>query len=367
MRVVHLETGTRLYGGARQVLYLMDGLARRGVAQSLVCPTGSAVGAAAAAAGHTVTPVPCGGDLDAGLAVRVRRLLKAARPDVFHVHSRRGADTWGLLGAAGLGAAVVVTRRVDNRDNRLAVGARLRLADAFAAISDGVRVAMVADGIPARRITVIRSAIDLERYGDCRGGGGELRRALALPADALLVAVVAQLIERKGHRVLLEALPRLVAHFPALRVVLFGRGPLEAELRARAAALGVAGHVAFAGFDEALHHKLGAMDLVVHPALMEGLGVALLEASACGVAIVAACAGGIPEAVRDGINGVLVPPGDAAALGDAVAALLADPARRAAMGRAGRRLMAREFSVEAMTDAYLRLYETARGGREPGA
>ena len=171
-----------------------------------------------------------------------------------------------------------------------------------------------------------------------------------MPADALLVGVVAQLIERKGHRFLLAALPPLVAAYPELRVLFFGQGPLESALGQEIAAAGLAGVVSLAGFRHDLETILPCLDLLVHPALMEGLGVSLLQASSAGVPIVASRAGGIPEAVRDGENGLLVPPGDVAALGAAVDALLADPELRRALGAGGQALMAREFSIDAMVE-----------------
>jgi glycosyltransferase involved in cell wall biosynthesis len=117
----------------------------------------------------------------------------------------------------------------------------------------------------------------------------------------------------------------------------------------------------FAGFRNDLDKILPCLDLVVHPAFMEGLGVSLLQASACGVPIVGANAGGIPEIVRDGENGLLVPAGDYAALADALRDLVNDPARMRGMGQAGRVLVEREFSLEAMVEGNLRVYREVLG------
>jgi glycosyltransferase involved in cell wall biosynthesis len=103
------------------------------------------------------------------------------------------------------------------------------------------------------------------------------------------------------------------------------------------------------------------MDLLVHPARMEGLGVSLLQAASAGVPIVASRVGGIPEAVRDGENGLLVPPGDIAALRAAIETLLADPERRRRLGAGGQTLMAREFSVDAMVEGNLAVYRELWG------
>ncbi|WP_295412857.1 glycosyltransferase, partial [uncultured Thiodictyon sp.] len=178
-----------------------------------------------------------------------------------------------------------------------------------------------------------------------------------VPAQGLWLAVVAQLIERKGHRFLLRALPPLAAAHPGLRVFFFGQGPKAADLAREAHELGLAGQVTLAGFRDDLADILPCLDLLVHPALMEGLGVSLLQAASAGVPILASRVGGIPEAVRDGENGVLVPPGDSPALGAALGALLTDPARRHALGAGGRALMAREFSIDAMVEGNLAVYQ----------
>jgi glycosyltransferase involved in cell wall biosynthesis len=111
-----------------------------------------------------------------------------------------------------------------------------------------------------------------------------------------------------------------------------------------------------AGFRDDLPGVLPCLDLLVHPATMEGLGVSLLQASAAGVPIVASNVGGIPEVVRDGVNGRLVPPADVPALTTASLELLADAALRARFAEAGRDLVRREFSTDQMVEGNLAVY-----------
>jgi glycosyltransferase involved in cell wall biosynthesis len=307
------------------------------------------------------------GDADAAIAWRLRRLIGQTGPDLVHLHSRIGADTWGGVAARLARVPVIHTRRVDNPEPRWLVALKYRLHDRVIAISEGIGRVLLSEGLPPEKLRVVRSAVDWERYArHC--ARPEVAERLGVPADALLVGVVAQLIPRKGHRVLIDALPPLAAAYPDLRVVFFGQGPMESELRQAVAAAGLATVVRLAGFRDDLEEILPCLDLLVHPATMEGLGVSLLQAASAAVPIVASRAGGIPEAVRDGENGVLVPPGDVRALGTAVAALLADPERRRTLGSAGRALMAREFSVDAMVDGNLKVYQElveARGSAAP--
>jgi glycosyltransferase involved in cell wall biosynthesis len=159
----------------------------------------------------------------------------------------------------------------------------------------------------------------------------------------------------------------IVHRCPDARLLILGAGPLEAELRghleaaAGADSEGLAATVTFAGFRPDLREFLGRVDLVVHPAAREGLGVSLLEAQAAGVPVVACAAGGIPEAVADGDTGLLVEPGSPTALAEAVILLLNDAEWRQRLGTAGAARMRAEFSPGRMAEAYIRLYREVLG------
>jgi glycosyltransferase involved in cell wall biosynthesis len=360
LRVLHIEAGRHLYGGARQVLYLLEGLERQGVGNLLVCPAGSAIAEAARGHCERVHAIPMGGDLDLGLVPRLRRLIRSERPDLVHVHSRRGADLLGGIAARLAGVPAVLSRRVDNPESWLAMRLNYPLYAKVITISEGIRQVLLAAGLPPGKVVCVRSAVDGTAYSG-RCDGDWFRREFDLPPGARTLAVVAQLIERKGHGYLLEALPGVIARHPEVRVLLFGQGPLEVELRDRIRRLGLADQVRLAGFRSDLERILPCLDLVVHPATLEGLGVSLLQAAAAGLPIVAARAGGIPEVVRDRENGLLVPPGDSRALGDAMRWMLDHPDEARALGARGRTLVEREFSVPAMVAGNLRVYRELLG------
>lgn len=354
MRVVHIEAGRHLYGGARQVRYLLDGLHAAGAANVLVCARGGELAASATPA--EVVELPMAGDLDFALPGRVRRVLDAAKPDLVHVHSRRGAEIAGGVAARLAGVPAVLTRRVDSFEPAPLARLKYRPFRAVVAISSAIEAQLVAQGVDRRRIARIPSAVDTRRYLPDPRARARVLAAFGLPADALLVGVVAQLIARKGHRRLLAELPALVRRWPALRVLCFGRGPLAAELAAEIAALGLADRVLLAGFRADLPELLPGLDVLVHPAEREGLGVALLEAASCGLPVVACEAGGVPDVVLHGRTGLLVDVEDGAGLAAALERLLASPAERAALGGAARAHVERSFSVAAMVDSYRALY-----------
>ncbi len=354
MKILHVEAGKHLYGGARQVLYIAEGLAARGIDNLLACPVGSEM-SRQQPAGVRVLPMKMGGDGDIGLALRLASLIRAEKPDLVHLHSRRGADTWGGVAAKLAGVPCVLSRRVDNPESRLAVAIKYRLYDHVITISEGIRQVLLGEGLAPGKVSCVRSAVDATPYL-APVDGAAFRAEFGLPADALVAGVVAQMIPRKGHRYLFAALPGLLKDHPRLHVLIFGQGPLEAELKAEVARRGLGEAVRFPGFRHDLPRWVGGLDMLIHPADMEGLGVSLLQASAAAVPIVTSRAGGLPEAVLDGVTGILCPPGDVAALGAAVGRLAGDAELRRRYGAAGRARILAEFSIDAMVDGNLQVY-----------
>lgn len=354
MKILHVESGRHLYGGVRQVLYILEGLQARNVENVLVCAEGSEI-ARQAGPYAEVRPVKLGGDLDFGFVIRLYRLIKQEQPDVVHLHSRRGADTMGGLAARLAGVPCVLSRRVDNPEPRWLLGLKYGLYDKVITISEGILNVLREQGVDEDKLVCVRSAVDLRPY--LQTCDVELfRQTFALSAEGPVVGMVAQLIRRKGHRYLLEAATDVLRAHPDTQIVLFGKGALEQEIRQQISARGLEGRVHVVGFRHDLERWLGCLDLLVHPADMEGLGVSLIQAAAARVPIIASRVGGIPEIVHDGENGLLIEPGDAPGLARAMIELLADLERRHAMGEQGRELVRQAFSVDVMVEGNLSVY-----------
>lgn len=360
MKVLHVETGMNLYGGALQVLYLIGGLMKREVINVLCCPAGSRIGAEAVGICNRVRFVPFSGELDLLFVGRLMRVIRSERPDIVHLHSRRGADTLGGVAASLSGVETVLSRRVDNPEHPSLARMKYRLYDRVVTISNAIRDVLASEGVPPEKITCVHSAVDAEAYGAACDREW-FAKEFELSPEARVVGMAAQFIERKGHRHLIQAAPDILKTFPETKFLLFGKGPLEDEMKALCRNTGVSGSVLFPGFRDDLQRIYPCLDLLVHPADMEGLGVSLLQAAASGVPIVAARAGGLPEVVRHGMNGLLAPPRDPGALAEAVKTLLADPARARSMGEAGRAIVEREFSIDTMVEGNLRVYQELLG------
>lgn len=359
MKIAHVEMGRYLYGGARQVAYLLNGLARFPGEHVLVCVPGAEVARAVSNPAARTRALAISGDLDLRFAWRLRKLLRTERADLLHVHSRKG-DFPAILAGRLAGIPVIFSRRVDNPPNWADRRLKFPLCARIVTISEGIRDVLVASRVPAAGITCIPSAIDAERYRpDCDRAW--FRAEFELGAEVAVMGMVAQLIPRKGHAVLFEALDSVLPRHPELRVLIFGQGPLERELRDTVESRGWGEVVKFVGFRDDLARILPCLDILAHPAWMEGLGVSLLEAAACGVPIIASRAGGMPEIVEDGLNGFLIEPGESRKLAECSARLLDDPGLRQEMGLAGRERVLERFAVERMVEGNYALYRHILG------
>jgi len=227
--------------------------------------------------------------------------------------------------------------------------------------ADSLRLASEAVGGfgPEVRQCVAYNGMDIE---DIRA-----RAAHAPPATLEIppgprVGMVGNLDWRKNPTALVDATPAILAAAPTAQVLLIGafpNGDAERRVRDRIAGLGLEDHVHVTGFLANPFPLVASLDVLAHPALRDPFPLALLEAMALGRTIVASRVSGIPEMLEDGVSGVLVPPGDAAALGAAVARLLEDPARAAAIGDAALARLRTRFSLDAFADTMFAAFEDA--------
>ena len=216
------------------------------------------------------------------------------------------------------------------------------------------------EGYDPSNIMVIRNGVDMTRF-DGPPARDRIRWELGLAADARLVVVVSRLARMKGIEHFLEAAAALSDRYPDVRFAVVGETsppnpPYFEELQELSASLGVADRVTFTGLRSDVPAILGAADVAVMPSLNEALSNVLLESMAAGAPVVATRVGGTPEALIDGENGLLIPPGDASAITHAVARLLDDRELGRRLGCAARALIRNRFSVERMVQSTEQLY-----------
>ena len=361
LRVLHVNTEKGWRGGEAQTLLLARGLAEKGHAALLAAPADSRLLALGRAGGLETAPLQARGELDPAGAWRLARVSKRFRPDLLHYHTSH-AVTLGTLASYLAGRRpAVASRRVSFPLSRNPA-ARFKYThrvDRVLAVSGGIRDVLIQAGIPGSRICVVHSAIDLGRFRTLRSRD-EVRRELGLPSGAFVIGTVGHLALHKGHRVLVEAAAR-AASGARCRYLVVGTGECEASLREAVRRQGLQDSFRFVGFLERVEEILPAFDLFAFPSLSgEGSPAALKEAMACGIPVVASRISGIEEVARDGVEALLVPPGNADALAAAVDRFASDEKLCLEFGRRGRQ-QAREFGVDRMVEATESAYRDVLG------
>jgi glycosyltransferase involved in cell wall biosynthesis len=212
--------------------------------------------------------------------------------------------------------------------------------------------------VPRERIVVVPNFVDDHAFDVASPGSLDaLRRELDVPVDALVVGIVARLHPVKDHATLIKAIALLEPQFPTLLLVLIGSGPLRAELEALAAAEGVESIVRFAGLRTPPPNLHSIFDVSVLCSLSEGFPNTIVEAMAAARPVVGTNVGGVPDAVREGVNGRLVPARDPAALAAALIPLLRDRELRQRLGAAGQRIAREEYSAATILPRLGALYD----------
>jgi glycosyltransferase involved in cell wall biosynthesis len=268
-------------------------------------------------------------------------------PNVFAIPAARLARTPVVLASIRDTGAHLTPRQ--RRVQRLSC----RLADHILVNAEAVREWLTAEGYNAARISVIRNGLDLSRFTP---GVHDpvLRRELGVPDGAPLIAVLSRLSRLKGVEDFLEAAAAVSLRVKEARFLVIGGNidpdgsAYRRELEARAAGLGLQQRVIFTGFRLDVPRLLSAVSVSVLPSLSEGLSNTILESMAAGTPVVATRVGGSAEALEDGVDGLLVPPRDPAALSRAITWVLEHPEQARELGRRARARVAEEFSLQRM-------------------
>ncbi|MBC8159738.1 MAG: glycosyltransferase family 4 protein [Roseiflexaceae bacterium] len=295
---------------------------------------------------------------DVAILPKLAVLLQRLRPDVIHTHDFKSEMT------------ALATSPAVRRPLVTSFYGRLAISSLFLKAEDWIRLVafwrfrhLLANSQaqydelrrwqhPARKITLLPSFVDTRQLRPASAAQVQAaREKLGLGLDQPVLATVARLSQNKGHSFMLEALVEVRKHVANIVYLIpgegdsswHGEGGFRGELERQAAALGVAEHVRFLGYYGDLQTILHATDLLVSPSLREGMQVSLIEAMAAGLPIVASAVGGTPDAVGEGVNGLLVPPSDAPALARAVLTLLGNRELMRQMGVAGRRRAEERF------------------------
>jgi glycosyltransferase involved in cell wall biosynthesis len=315
------------------------------------------------------------GGLDLRAMLRARRFLREHATEVLHTHNAM-SHYYAVLASRGLRLRRVVstrhgmgtTRAMAQRTSRARAGRNGRLewlygksmafTHTVAAVCETARREFAQrPDLPSQKIVAVPNGIQVDRFDPASAHSRQqLQTALGVSAQTRLVGLVGRLTWAKDHATLIRAFGLVQAQLPDSALVLVGDGPLQPTLAALAAAEGVAARVFFLGDRNDVGAVLRGLDLFAMSSVTEGYSVALLEACATGLPIVATDVGGNAEIVHHGSNGLLVPARDPAALAAAMLEVLQDTARGQALGREGREWVMQYGSLRSMAERYGEIY-----------
>jgi glycosyltransferase involved in cell wall biosynthesis len=370
IRIVYMAHAFMVGGAEEMVLNLVRRLPARFA--PMVCCTHHAgpIGEELRATGvpFTVLDVNPGWRRPAAIG-GIRRYLRAARPHIVHTFLLT-ASVYGRLAAILERVPIVIGTEVNIYERKRAhhvLAERMLMAgtDRVIASASSVRDFYIKQvHADPRKVDVIYNAVDFGQAEPTETRRA-MREALGIPPDALVAGTIGRLTEQKGHRYLLDAIA--APELAAIHLLVVGGGELLDDLVRRTRASGTSDRVHFAGARRDLGNLLGAMDVFVMPSLWEGLPLSLVLAMGAGLPVVATSVAGMPEVIDDGRTGVLVPPGDSAALASALARLFNQPRSRARMAHDGRQAVLPRFGVDQYVNSVVALYDRLLGTRAGGA
>lgn len=370
MCLAHIIKVTRIAGAETHLLALTGGLAARHIDTRIILltepgrPMENFV-QAAAERGVRVDRLTIRGDADPLLLPQLRRTLHMIAPRIVHTHLLH-ADVYGIPAARLAGVPVVITSRHNDNAFRRRAGIRQMnrglwsLVDAGIAISDSMkRFAVEVEGAPAHKMQTIRYGLEYQPRSPEAAAAlrHEVRRELTIDDDDPVIGMACRLVEQKGVPYAIEAFGRVAEQFPDALLVIAGDGPLRLELRSQVNHSGLRGRVLFLGWRQDVARLMAAYDVLLMPSLWEGFGLVTLEAMAQGVPVIASRVSALPEIIREGETGLLVPPRDVAGLAEALTLLLADRPLRQHMGLLAEDRIESQFTAARMIDQTITLYK----------
>lgn len=297
---------------------------------------------------------------------RLIRVFRLHRPDIVHLYSK--VNLLGRFATKLAGVKISICNEVDLDGAGPNIGIRFVaflkrrlefLSDCILSCSKTVQKHWsCGDG---KRHRVIYLPVDIENFSslEVRSSNGDFKNG-----EFPVVGMIARVCPGKGHEFLVRAIPELRDAFPDVQVRIVGKGPLMTSLRQLADAMGVSRNIHFVGYALDTLAELQTFDLFVLPSLSEGFPISILEAMAAGLPIAASNVGGIPEAIENGVTGLLFDPQSSEALATAVTRLLRNPERARVMGTAGKQKVVQEFSPDrylaCLEDLYRDLWREKR-------
>lgn len=369
IHVVHGVLSLDLGGLERLVLALIETGQRSNYRTSVVCiDEPGQLADTARALGAEVHCLQAAGDRGSATR-RATELFARIRPDVLHTHQIGALWHLGRAVSHADPVAIVHTEHSDHAALARGLHSQLksrfwwhragRLPHRFCCVSADIATSVRRwHTVPDAKVAVVPNGVDTVLFAR-REQRDALRQSLGFSANDHVIGTVGRLNEVKRQDLLVRAFARLLPAHPQARLLIVGDGPEREPLQQLATSLGIATRTTFAGYQSQTEHYLSAMDSFALSSRHEGLPLALLEAWAAGLPVVASAVGGIPQIVEHQRTGLLFENGDEAGLANGISRILDEPAFAAALASAGRAKVVADYSLERMAQLYDHHYHAA--------
>jgi len=356
-KVLHVLTDTNVGGAGRYLFNLLVGFPSKNYEFLVACPGGGELERELKARGIRYFTLTGGeSSLSFKHVGELFHIIKSEHVNIVHTHASLSGRIAGRLA----GCRVILTRHGLNTNSKgpikrfLSYVIARMFTDKIIAISRAVKINLIETGVPADMIKIIHNGIDLSRFELIEP---KLRGELGLSDDIPIIGVVARIVLEKGYEYILKAMPKVLQSFPSTLLVIVGDGPLKAQMQELAVKLGIDRNTVFLGYKRDIENLIADFDVFVLPSVSEGLGLSLLEAMALGKPVIATEVGGIPEVVKNGKNGLLVPPRDEEALAMAILKILSSRDFGLRLGQVAKDTVYEKFSAQSMALQTAKLYD----------
>ncbi len=366
LKVLHLISSRGLYGAERIVINLAAAMDRRCFVPHLALlrvgnsPNTELIDAAREKQAGTHI-VSCRKWIDMKALRQVRQLIEQERVDIVHCHEMKGR-LYGLLAAAGTKTRLITTNHNWIRSGLLVTcfealdAFYIRFFPKIVAVSPGVRDLMRRYLVPGGKIHVIINGIDMNEFRKDMAAGDKIRKEFDIDRKIPVIGAFGRISPEKGQKYFISAAARVLEVFPETRFMIVGDGFQEQAMKEHAARLGVSDRVIFTGFRKNISEFYSALDLFALPSILEGTPMALLEAMSTELPVIATNVGGVGRIIKNGENGLLVPPANSKELADAIIRLLRNSAEANRLAKNAFRTILKKYSAKKMAGEYMDLY-----------
>lgn len=354
LTVLHTESSKGWGGQENRTLQESIGLKKLGARVIILCQPDSLLAKRASAEGIEVRTCRMEKSYDFSAIRYILRLIKAENINIISTHSGKDSLLAGVAGRLSRDKPVIV------RTRHLALPLTSRvtysiLPHKVVTVSESVKRYLISEGISPEKVVSIPTGIDINKFNPVMIKGN-LREELGLEANIPIAGTVAIMRKKKGHHVLLDAIPLILKEIPDSFFVFAGDGPQKNNIANKIKDMGLNNKVFMLGLRRDVPHILKSIDVFVLPTLQEALGTSFLEAMAMGKPVIGSEVDGVGEVIKDGVNGYLVEPNNPVALADAIIEIFKDREKAKAMGIKGEKIVKLTYTVERMCENMNALY-----------